>query len=167
MRRIALAIVTVIGLTACQQMITEPATNPNVAIRFLGNPPPPPIDSGSVGVSSEYNFFLNLTFFYNTPGTNGWLTLSSDQTGGATGDPNARISFHQGDITGKGNWYIPVDGGLLTLDLGSAGKRSTIDRKDSYNIYLDGMFHGVNGDSAAVTGIQIKPQETEVIITHG
>jgi hypothetical protein len=158
MRRIALAVVTVIGLAACQQMTTEPAANPNLSIRMFGsNPPPPPIDSGSVGydgTTSTRLFFLNLTYFMNKPGTNGWLTLIDG--GGNTSDPDARVSVHNGVVSGKGNWFIALDGGILQLDLGKIDRRSSFSRDKGYHIILDGILH-IGGEDQVLTDINLVP----------
>lgn len=168
MRRIAIAVVAVIGLAACQQMTTEPAANSNLSIRMFGsNPPPPPIDSGSVGYSGSTNtgFTLVLTYFMNKPGTNGWLTLV--ETGGATGDPDARVSFHDGVVSGKGTWTIPTDdGGHVVLDLSSLGDGSRFDRnKGSYDLLLGGTFYGSGGgEGRKASDIRIRPKSSEIII---
>jgi hypothetical protein len=159
MRSIALAVVTVVGLAACQQMTTEPATNSDLSIKMLvSNPPPPPIDSGSVGytgTSTNRTFFLQLTYFMNKPGTNGWLTLINGD--GNTSDPNARVSVHNGEVTGKGNWFIDLgDGDNLKLDLGSIDGRSSFDRNKGYFLLVDGILH-TDGEDQVVNDIRLIP----------
>jgi hypothetical protein len=144
MRRIALAVVTVIGLSACQQMTTEPAASSNLSIKMVGdNPPPPPIDSGSVGYTgsgTSITFFLRLTYFINKPGTNGWLTLIDGD--GNTSDPDARVSVHNGIVSGKGTWYVDLgDGDNLKLDLGTIDGRSSFDRNKGYSLFVRGILH--------------------------
>jgi hypothetical protein len=122
MKRIALAVAAVVTLAACQQMTTEPTAATNLSIRTLvSNPPPPPIDSGSVGYSgsTNTNFFLNVTYFFNKTANSGWLKFDSE-AGDATVDKNAQVRFSSGQFSGKG--IITV--GNVTIDLSRVSQSS-------------------------------------------
>ncbi|MBA3657147.1 MAG: hypothetical protein H0W69_07335 [Gemmatimonadaceae bacterium] len=78
--------------------------------------PPPPIDF--VGeTSAEYSAFTG-TYFLNGPGTNGWISFSKQQPAGTSlSSPSARITFHDGTLSGKGTLTLTGSGGILVVDL--------------------------------------------------
>jgi hypothetical protein len=122
MRRTVLAVLSVIGLAACQQMTTEPSANQTLSIRsVVSNPPPPPIDSGSVGLDGSTNttFTLNITYFFNKTANTGWIKFDSE-LGDASVDKNAQIRYSSGLFSGKGTVTI----GDVSIDLSRVSQAS-------------------------------------------
>jgi len=130
MKRIVLAVVAVVGLTACQQMITEPAANSGLSLRMVGdNPPPPPIDSGSVGLAdgSTTTFTLSTRYFFNKTANSGWLKFDSE-LGDVSVDKNAQVRYSQGVFSGKG--VITV--GDVIIDLSRVSQTSQFSSCESW-----------------------------------
>ena len=147
MRPIPLAaIVLLAGVVACQEAVTAPS-NRDLTIRMdEGNPPPPPIDSGMVGLAgdgsgSTSTFSLNTTFFFNKPGNNGWISFSSSDN--VIASPNARLHFSNGGFSAHGIILVTLNGGTLNLDLSTVNPRST---------FGDGSCSPAGGDADVIGG---------------
>ncbi len=149
MKRIALAVVAVLSLAACQQTITEPTAATNLSIRMFGsNPPPPPIDSGSVGYSegtSTTRFFLNVTYFFNKTANSGWLKFDSE-LGDATVDKNAQVRYSNGQFSGKG--IITV--GDVVIDLSKVSQTSRFSSCESWGTVVGTTDTAPTSDSAPI-----------------
>lgn len=148
MRRTAFAVVAVIALAACQQMTTEPAAAPDLSIRSLvSNPPPPPIDSGSVGYSEGTNttFNLRVTYFFNKTANSGWLKFDSEM-GDASVDKNAQVRFSSGQFSGKGTITI----GDVSIDLTKVSQTSQFGSCESWGSIIGPDIPTSTTDSAPV-----------------
>lgn len=86
---------------------------------LVGNPPPPPIDTGSYASTPQGGFSLNATYFLNPSGNSGFIHFPSGQPVGVSISPNAQIRYHQGTVTGMGTITAPVSGGIVSIDLSS------------------------------------------------
>ena len=125
MKRFALtAVAALFSVVACQDMSTTPTVAPpelGVARGFgtaPSNPPPPPIDSGAVGIASESNennetpVIFRVTYFFNKPENSGWLKFNKDEFDNTDIDNSAGIKFSSGVYTGKGVITIKAKSGL-------------------------------------------------------
>ena len=93
MRSVALAALTaLLTVSACQDLGTNPTANIDATVGRAvdggfsgGNPPPPPIDSGSVGLASTqdgsaptFTVQFSVTYMLNKPENSGWLKFNRD-----------------------------------------------------------------------------------------
>jgi hypothetical protein len=114
MRIVALGAIALVVLAACQET-SAPQSRGNV-IRygeFGDNPPPPPIDTGTVesGGGTTYN----VTYMLNKVETAGWLMFK--QSDGVAVSSNAIIRYSRGSFSGEGT-IGTLDG--RTIDLSTA-----------------------------------------------
>ena len=123
MRKLIVSL-SILAIAACTERSSDPAvavvgTHANIFVA-PSSPPPPPLDSGSYS-QTEYGSSsrIGTTYFFNKTGNNGWLTFQKAQEPGTFADPNARISYNKGDVSGKGSLTFAVGGGSVTLDLSS------------------------------------------------
>jgi len=122
------AAVAMLAVVACQ----DAATAPNVAspeVRMdVGNPPPPPIDSGGVSSTESpsappMEFTLNVTYFFNPADNAGWMMFKSVQGTGVVIDQSAEIHYSLPPspvvpaFWGHGTIQVTQDVGTLTIDL--------------------------------------------------
>lgn len=121
MKRLSLAlVVTAVALAACKETVTAPASSADLSARyFAGNPPPPDVDTQSVGSSGSTSFTLNVRYFFNKVGNSGWLKFDSD-VGDVTVDKNAQVRYSNGIFSGKG----VVTVGSLLIDLSHVSQTS-------------------------------------------
>lgn len=129
MKRLLLATFTLAFVTAaCDNSTTSPvAAAPNSSKPLYGgtfgeNPPPPPIDSGSVGLASGQNgaftsVNLKVTYFLNKPENSGWLKFNRDDDPATDIDNSAAIKMTAGVFTGRGIIRITGSGGAFRIDL--------------------------------------------------
>jgi hypothetical protein len=90
------------AVLACQDLSTTPANSdlvPQSEGTYSGdNPPPPPIDSGAVGIS-------------------GWLKFDKDEFDNTSVDNSAAIRYSAGVYSGRGTIRINSTGGTYVIDL--------------------------------------------------
>ncbi len=117
MNNMRLLSLTALVAVACSEAPTSPSgviTAKSVANAAAFRPPPP---LETIGESSEYSSF-NATYFLNGPENNGWISFSSQQPAGTSlSTPSARISFHNGTLSGKGVLTLTGAGGSIVIDL--------------------------------------------------
>jgi hypothetical protein len=125
-RTSVLALFTIAAVAACSD---NSATQPMLASRatlsadigFIeAHPPPPPIDTGAVVETDQGAFTVQTTYFLNKPGNNGFISFANQQADGISVDPNARISLHDGTVSGQGTITLLASGGVITIDLSQA-----------------------------------------------
>lgn len=124
MKKISLVSLVAIVAIGCSEVPSAPGTDVAVlATQHTANlsafRPPPPAEY-IADVSSEYSGFTG-SYFLNGPGTNGWISFDKQQPAGTTVDANARISYHQGTVSGTGTLVLSslTGGAPLTIDLKS------------------------------------------------
>lgn len=132
MKRLALtAVAGLLFVAACQDMSTDPAPavqGGEVASGFgvaPANPPPPPIDSGAVGVAGEAEsggetssqMSFSVTYMLNKPENTGWLKFNKDQNNQTDVDNSAAIKMTNGVFSGRGTIRISDELGTFIIDL--------------------------------------------------
>jgi hypothetical protein len=86
-------------------------------------PPPPPSDTSMYGANNETGETtgrVGVTYFYNKPANNGWVSFSNSQVAGIVVSPNAKLSFKKGVLSGQGTIAISQPSGKYVLDLSKA-----------------------------------------------
>ena len=131
MRRFApTAVAGLFAVAACQDFSTTPmpVKDFEVSHGFTGgslNPPPPPIDSGAVGVAGESEssnstgVVFRVTYFFNRTENSGWLKFNKDEFDNTDVDNSAAIKYSSGAYTGKGIVRIRAlsGNGMFIFDL--------------------------------------------------
>jgi hypothetical protein len=179
MKRFALAAVASLFVVACQDTSTTPmpvGDGPEINTGFVvSNPPPPPIDSGAVGATSESdgsNFTtlnFSVTYMLNKPENTGWLKFNRSENDDADIDNSAAVKMTNGAFSGKGTILVRADGGAFIINLSQvtfAGSSfdectaetaptATDDGKSScFNLVLDGViFQPSEGGTAVKAGV--------------
>ena len=134
MKRLSLAlIVSAVSLVACKEMVTAPGASSDLSARYLvaanpDNPPPPDVDTQSVGSSGGTTFTLNVRYFFNKVGSSGWIKFDSE-AGDVSVDKNAQIRYSQGVFSGKG----VVTVGTLAIDLSRVSQTSQFSSCESWS----------------------------------
>lgn len=159
MRKLIVSL-SLLGLAACNESSTSPDVSlaaTQAAARIVPeSPPPPPLDSGAYG-STEFGtstFEINTTYFLNRPGTNGWLTFQKNQAAGTIVENNARISYSDGQFSGRGTLTFAVPTGKVSLDLSSVTQASKFSSSSSgyFNLsFARGYFTSPSGGRTALT----------------
>ncbi len=102
---------------ACSESPTVPSdviTAKRTADAAAFRPPPPLAFEGS---SAEYSSFTG-TYFLNGPENNGWISFSKQQPAGTSlSSPSARISFHNGTLSGQGTLTLTGLSGIFVVNL--------------------------------------------------
>lgn len=144
------ALASVLGMAACNEIITSPEQSVVRAPSFaIDNPPPPPSDRSAVGevmfgdesgfrTSSAGNAFnppvtpsgitfpLNVRYFFNRPGNSGWLVLPMEQDGAVSMDKEGRVRYQKGVFLGSGKVEVDLGaGGFLIFDLVNVSTQSS------------------------------------------
>jgi len=83
-------------------------------------PPPPSFDTTAIALNTDGSAFtgapvVHVTYFMNKTENNGWVMFNSSD--GVVASPNAKISIHQGTVSGKGTVQLIVPGSVLSIDL--------------------------------------------------
>ena len=117
-------------MAACQDMSTTPTAviqDHDIAGAIggsqPGNPPPPPIDSGAVGVAEDNtssdptSVVFRVTYFLNKPENSGWLKFNKDEFDNTDVDNSAAIKMQNGVFSGKGIVRIQGTGGVFIINL--------------------------------------------------
>lgn len=161
MRKLIVSL-SLLGLAACNESSTSPDVTvaPKQAAIFVApeSPPPPPLDSGAYGSTTDYGSSLariNTTYFLNKPGTSGWLTFQKNQAPGTVVDKTARISYSGGEFSGKGTLTFAVSAGSVTLDLSSVAQTSHFGNSEKGYFTLSftkGYFTSPSGAKTSLTG---------------
>ena len=114
------------AVLACQDLSTTPANShlvPQSEGTYSGdNPPPPPIDSGAVGIAdseaSDPTFAnFNVTYMFNKVENSGWLKFDKDEFDNTSVDNSAAIRYSAGVYSGRGTIRINSTGGTYVIDL--------------------------------------------------
>jgi len=87
---------------------------------FDALPPPPSFDTTAIatdafGAQLDGAPLLHVTYFMNKTQNNGWVMFKSSD--GVVASPNAKISIHQGSVSGKGTVQLLLPGSTLSIDL--------------------------------------------------
>ena len=128
MRRAALTVAaSLFAVLACQDLSTTPANSdlkPSDLGTYSGdNPPPPPIDSGAVGVadsptSEATEASFNVTYMFNKVENSGWLKFKKDQFDTQVDiDNSAAVKMNGGVFSGKGTIQIIGSDRVLVINL--------------------------------------------------
>jgi len=166
----ALAFVAIV----CDNTTTSPAVAGNSIAPltdgvFGENPPPPPIDTGSVGSAqdSQNNTLLqvsfSLTYMLNKPDNSGWLKFNRDDDPNTDITNSAAIRMQGGVYSGKGIIKVFQGGNVLTIDLSKVNYDGTsFDTCPAPGSLEKGSCFGVtlNGDGISLTtkdGRKISP----------
>jgi hypothetical protein len=159
MRRImpGLAVAVVALAVACTDATSPGATTrtPGAPRALVGNPPPPPADTGSYASTQQGAFFMYSTYFMNPAGTNGWIHFpNGQQSNGVIISPDAAIQFHQGQVSGKGTITAPVGGGIILIDLSTVNTGKFYGSCDGgcAEIPFTGTFTDKQGNSSPTDG---------------
>jgi hypothetical protein len=118
----AVALALVFGGVACNEIPTSPAgiAAPQTASNYSSFRPPPPLDGYVDVTSTAFEFSFYATYFMNGPENNGWISFSSTQpTGVSLSSPSARITIHNGTISGAGTLSFQSAGETFVIDLSS------------------------------------------------
>jgi len=124
-------LVALVLVAACQELSTTPVSTDDLAVSpgitccetAPSNPPPPPIDSGAVGVAQDQAtntsepVTLLVTYFLNKPENSGWLKFNKDQFDNTDIDNSAGIKLQAGVYSGRGFLKITADAGFFVFDL--------------------------------------------------
>jgi hypothetical protein len=133
MRRAALTAVAGLFIVACQELSTTPTADLQdhqvagaVGGTAPGNPPPPPIDSGAVGIAENTetgegstSVVFRVTYMLNKPENSGWLKFNKDEFSNTDVDNSAAIKMLGGVFSGKGTLRIAGTGGTFFFNLAS------------------------------------------------
>ena len=184
MKRFALSAVAGLFLVgACQDMSTTPtsvAQDPEVNTGFfLSNPPPPPIDSGAVGATSESdgsNFTqlnFSVTYMLNKPENTGWLKFNRSANDDVDIDNSAAVKMTNGVFSGRGTIVVKAEGGAFIINLakvtfaGSSFEECTAEtvptatgdgKTSCFNLVLDGvMFQPTGGTAVKASSFRLYP----------
>lgn len=192
MKRLALtAVAGLLFVVACQDMSTDPA--PAVQgdqVAYDGhfapaNPPPPPIDSGAVGVAdaaaeegSTSNVIMRVSYMLNKPENNGWLKFNKDEFDNTTIDNSAGIKMSGGVYSGKGVIRILADNGtgFFIFDLAKMDLARTSFQECSaptapsltdggtagscFQVILSGNYYASTTATPKVTSLWLRPGKT-------
>ncbi len=124
----ALVVGWVVFVSACANTPTSAPPSSHLspgAARFDGNPPPPPVDTASVALTDDGAFGFETTYMLNGPDLAGFIAFPQKQPVGVSISPNARISFHQGAVTGKGTMNFTANGATISVNLATAFSAKT------------------------------------------
>jgi len=154
----ALAVAAVALAAACAD-----ATSPSAAARtpgspnaLIGNPPPPPLDTGSYASTQQGQTpTFVATYFLNPVDNNGWIHFpNGQQSDGVIISPDASIRYHKGEVSGKGTIMAPVSGGIILVDLSTVntGKFNNSCDGGCAEIPFTGTFTDKLGNSSPSNG---------------
>jgi hypothetical protein len=159
---------------ACDNTSTSPAVADYSAVPktdgvFGENPPPPPIDSGSVGYAQDsqgnilFTVNFNLTYFLDKPNNAGWLRFNRDDDETTDIANSAAIRMQGGLFSGKGIIKVFRSGDVLTIDLSKVNYDGTsFDTCPAPGSLEKGTCFGatLNGDGITLTtrdGAKLNP----------
>lgn len=142
-----------------------------------GLPPPPSLDTISV-MSDAFGAMIaeapvvHVQYFMNKPQNNAWITFKGQTSSDVLASANARISVHQGTVSGKGTLTILMPGSaVLSIDLskGISGK-STFNgdcSKGCGSVLFTGVLTPKVGKASSFSGALLIAPPLVPIIDHG
>jgi hypothetical protein len=191
MRVAALAVLaSLVTMAACEDIGTTPipVATSDQTVRFDGssdNPPPPPIDSGAVGIASgesqsTVQFQIGVTYMLNKPENSGWLKFKRDADDTSIDiDNSAAVRMTNGVFSGKGTIRIVGPDRTFSIDLSKATfgegtsfaectAPTTADTKSScFNLQLGGgVITTADGQKSPATLI-VGPDRTRAVCVAG
>jgi hypothetical protein len=117
----AVLLAALIGGVACKDL-SSPQASPAIAPPQSGSNalsfrPPPPLASEMDGTVASTSFQIGITYFMNGPENNGWISFNKTQLPGISlSSPSARITIHQGTLSGTGT--LTIYGNVVDLATG-------------------------------------------------
>lgn len=110
--------VLLVALSACADRATSPLAPAAAALGFIpGESPPPEYETTTTFISGfQAATTLQTQYFLNKPGNNGFITFRNNTSSTYTTTPNARISYHNGVVSGQGVLTITGATGQSVFD---------------------------------------------------
>ena len=113
--RLMVPVLLVVSLAACADRATSPLAP---APATFGELPPPPFDAISTFSDGFQSSTFQAQYFLNKPGNNGFITFRNNESNtGFAATPNARISYHNGVVSGQGVLTFTQINGTSAFDL--------------------------------------------------
>lgn len=166
--RLMVPILLSVVLAACADRATSPLAPAAAAFTlFDGNPPPPSLDTGAAftsGSGQTTNF--QVQYFLNKTGNNGFISFHNNAANTEfVATPNARISYHQGVVSGRGVLTFTQGANTSVFDLANvSGAVFNPDCSKTCGAFtVPGTFTNSDGGSEPTTGVFIVAPPTSVI----
>jgi len=119
----AVVLVALFGAAACKDVSAPQGSAalapPQAGSNDISFRPPPPLDGVIDASIGAFTYTVGVTYFMNGPQNNGWISFNKTQIASVSlSSPSARISIHQGVLSGKGTLTLGANVVDLATGLG-------------------------------------------------